>query len=269
MKVNMKVMKVKKTALRSSPQSGKPKQSIVFIPGWNVRAEIFQNFAEYFAGRTLYYFTPPLVRAGDAYQQAVCALRRFLTEKNIFEPILVGWSLGGQLALLYAQHAACPQNTATAPFAKDRLGGVLLINSAAVFSRQADEQKTFSALCAQDFPRAVKYFHKLLGSDLAASTLLQKYFINNRSSALAYLQSLYQHDLTDALRASAYPLGIFHSRRDRIIPYREAEYIQTLRPDAQFLKTADNLHFPFLAHCAKITGLLDEVMRGGGKAGGK
>jgi pimeloyl-ACP methyl ester carboxylesterase len=226
-----------------------PKRSLIFISGWNIRAEFLQNFAENFADYELHYFTPPRVVGGDAYQQAVDALREFIAERNIVAPILLGWSMGGQIALLYAgREFLCK--------------GVLLINSAAIFSRDAEAQKKFYLACQKDFHDAARHFLRLMGNSPAENSLLQKYFIDDKASALNYLRALHTADLTAAVRNSHYPLGILHTRADKIIPFGEAEYLRNLRPDTAWQEIADAKHCPFFSHCDKITDLLDEVTHG-------
>jgi pimeloyl-ACP methyl ester carboxylesterase len=226
-----------------------PKQPLIFIPGWNIRAEFLQNFAENFADYELHYFTPPLVTDGDAYQQAVDALRKFITEKNIAAPLLLGWSMGGQIALLY--NKIFMSNNA-----------VVLINSAAVFSRDAEAQKSFYLACQRDFRGAAKHFLRLMGNSLAENLLLQKYFIDDKTSALNYLRALHAADLTAAVRNSRYPLGLLQARADRVIPFSAAEYLRNLRPTAVWQEIAGAKHCPFFAHCDKITNLLDKVAHG-------
>jgi pimeloyl-ACP methyl ester carboxylesterase len=226
-----------------------PKRSLIFIPGWNVRAEFLQNFAENFTGYELHYFTPPLAADGDAYQQAVDALREFIAKKNIATPILLGWSMGGQIALLYAgREYLCK--------------GIVLLNSAAIFSRDAAARKNFYLACQRDFRGAARHFLRLMDNSPAENSLLQKYFIDDKASALNYLRALHTADLTAAVRNSRYPLGILHARADKIIPFGEAEYLRGLRPDTAWQEIAEAKHCPFFSHCDKITALLDEVIGG-------
>ncbi|GBR73428.1 carboxylesterase BioH [Candidatus Termititenax aidoneus] len=226
-----------------------PKQPLIFIPGWNVRAEFLQNFAENFADYELYYFTPPPVTNGDAYQQAAGALQKFIEKKKITAPVLLGWSMGGQIALLYSE-IYTPGNA------------VVLVNSAAVFSRDTEAQKSFHLACQRNFHGAARHFLRLMENSPDENLLLQKYFIDDKASALNYLRALQAADLTAVVRNSRYPLGILHACADKIIPFTEAEYLRNLRPDAAWQKIAGAKHCPFFSHCDKITNLLDEVAHG-------
>ena len=224
------------------------RQPLIFIPGWNIRAEFLENFAGNFADYELHYFTPPPVSSGDAYQQAVYELRKFVAEKNIVAPLLLGWSMGGQLALLAAQEL--------------RPRAVLLLNSAAVFPQDTAARKSFYLACRRDFPGAAKHFLRQLGNAPDENLLLQKYFIDNKISALHYLRALHTADLTTVVRNSRYPLGILHTRADKIISFSAAEDLRALRPDAAWLEIASAKHCPFFSHCDKITNLLDKVAHG-------
>ncbi|MDR1452517.1 MAG: alpha/beta hydrolase [Candidatus Margulisbacteria bacterium] len=224
------------------------KRPLIFIPGWNIRAEFLKNFAENFADHEVHYFTPPLITGGDAYRQAVGALRKFSAERNIIEPILLGWSMGGQLALLAAREL--------------RPRAVLLVSSAAVFSRDAAAQKKFYLACQRNFSSAAGHFLRLMGSAPAENLLLQKYFIDAKASALNYLRALHAADLTAAVRDGRYPLGILHARGDRIIPFSAVGYLRSLRPDAVWQEIAGAEHCPFFSYCDKITNLLNKVVHG-------
>jgi pimeloyl-ACP methyl ester carboxylesterase len=224
-----------------------PKPPLIFIPGWNIRAEFLENFAANFANYELHYFTPPMADSG-AYQPAVKALRKFIAAKNLVKPVLLGWSMGGQIALLAAREL--------------RVRAVLLINSAAVFSRDAAARKSFYLACQRDFSGAAGHFLRLMHAKPAENLLLQKYFIGAKASALNYLRALHAADLTDAARDGHYPLGIFHARTDKIIPFAAAENLRALRPDALWRESAGAEHCPFFSHCDKITNLLDEVTHG-------
>ncbi|MDR2428384.1 MAG: alpha/beta hydrolase [Candidatus Margulisbacteria bacterium] len=229
-------------------KADKRRQSLVFIPGWNIRAEFLANFAEKFADYELHYFTPPPVIDGDAYQQAADALQKFSAGRNIIAPLLLGWSMGGQLALLAAREL--------------RPRAVLLVNSAAIFSRDTEAQKSFYLACQKDFHGAVKHFLRLMDNTPDENLLLQKYFIDDKTSALNYLRALHTADLTDIVRGGHYPLGILHARADKIISFSEAEYLRSLRPDAAWQEIVDAKHCPFFSRCDKITNLLDKVAHG-------
>jgi len=212
-------------------------KTLVFIPGWNVRGEIFANCSAQLARHfKCYFFTPP---AGN-YSEILKALDLFIKENQLTNIYLLGWSMGGQIALKYAE---------TNP-----IKGLILLNSAAVFSRDESAKKSFYELCEADLERAVKYFHKLMGDlDLAESLLLKKYFINDKKQALLQLKELHQQDLTQNAAEVRTKTLIIHTEQDQIISADESRLLQQFILNSKLLILPGNSHFPFFHDCDKIS----------------
>lgn len=213
-----------------------PKQNLIFIPGWNMRAEIFKPFVYDLEGKFICHFLTP--HFAD-YDSNVCQIISYINENKLQEISLLGWSMGGQLAILVA--------------AKIKIDRLFLLDSAAIFSRNIAEQESFYKLCQSYFMRAIKYFHKLMGNlSIADTVLLKSNFIDDQVQALGLLKELHKRDLSDNFKKLSCSIVIIHSREDKIIPFAEAEYLKSLSPQARLLELAGDFHFPFLNHRDKI-----------------
>jgi pimeloyl-ACP methyl ester carboxylesterase len=204
----------------------------ICIPGWNIKGEIFQK---YYPGAI--YFTPPLATTDTPYPEAVAALK-----KTIVAPVhLIGWSMGGQIAILFA--AQYPK----------LVSKLTLISTAAVFSTDNAAKESFFKLCESDFLRAIKYFHRLLGPlSVEDSLLLKNNFINDQPSALRYLHELHARDLSREATRVFCPATIIHSQEDQIISFVQSKALAKAIPQAKTLYLPGNSHFPFHNDYAKI-----------------
>ena len=217
----------------------KDNQTLV-IPGWNIRAEIFEKHIP-----NALFFTPPKATTAKPYDEAI----QYLGAQNITHQRdkinIIGWSMGGQIAMLFAaQHP-------------EKVASLTLLSTAAIFSRNAQDKQSFNELCKTDFPRASKYFHRLMGSmSIEQSLALKKQFINDQENALAYLHELHTRDLTEVAKKITCPVKIIHAIDDQIIPYSEAVYLQQLIPQAVLETIPGNQHFPLYADYDKICQLL-------------
>lgn len=214
------------------------KPNLIFIPGWNIRAEIFKPFTYALENKLNCHLLTP-VTGGD-YLKSISEFKNYIEHNQLKELHVLGWSMGGQLAILLAQQL--------------KIEKLYLMSTAAIFSRKENDKKSFYELCQKDFQRAVKYFHKLMGSlSLEDSILLKNNFIDDRQNALNYLRCLHEYDLTAEAKKINCPVVVMHAREDKIIPFSEAEYLLDLMPQSVLIDFLDDFHFPFLKHYAKIT----------------
>lgn len=209
----------------------------VFIPGWNIKADIFKPYA---APESI-LFTPPLATTDTPYEEAIASLRA----QNLERQHILGWSMGGQIALAF---------TARYP---EKVASLTLLSSAAIFSRNEADKRSFMTLCQNDFPRTIKYFHKLMGAlSIERSLQLKSNFINDKISALRYLHELHTRDLTTEAKTIKCPVTIVHSQDDRIIPVSEAYYLKECLPQARLEILTSDQHFPLFTKRDKMPPLL-------------
>ncbi len=219
------------------------KQNLLFLPGWNIRADIFKPYIYNLQDKYNCHLIDTPLRGN--YKIALQNILDYINKNKLEDLHILGWSMGGQLGILLAN--------------KIPLTKLFILNSAAIFSRDKPAQKNYYELLSTDFPKAVKYFNSLMGKlSLEDSILLKNNFIDDQENALKYLKELHTHDLSAEAVKITCPTVIIHTRGDEIIPYSEAEYLQQLIKNSKLVTFEDNFHFPFFNSYAKITAILNE-----------
>ncbi|WP_435627478.1 pimeloyl-ACP methyl ester esterase BioH [Candidatus Ferrigenium straubiae] len=169
------------------------------------------------------------------------------------EPLAVcGWSLGGQIALSWAQRY--PQQI-------DRL---ILVASTPCFVRRPGwecgmAQETlaeFAAALQQDYALTLRRFLALQvrGSDnerellAALRSALMSRGEPDLGALWAGLEILRDCDLRDALPGMAQPTLVICGERDTLTPPQASRYLAAHLPDARRVEVRGAAHAPFLSH---------------------
>jgi pimeloyl-[acyl-carrier protein] methyl ester esterase len=177
---------------------------------------------------------------------------------------LVGWSLGGQLALQLASQPA---------LAVRRL---VLIATSPRFLQSTDwpaglpaaTLRGFAAQLERDAPRTIAEFLELQvrGSVDAAAVrtslqqALQRHGVAHADALRAGLELLEHNDLRELARATNVPTLLIAGQYDRVTPPQAAQALLRLLPQAQLLQVPRAGHAPFLSHPGAVgTALLDFV----------
>jgi len=169
------------------------------------------------------------------------------------EPLTVcGWSLGGQIALRWAQLE--PQ----------KIQRLALVSSTPCFAQRADWLEAmplatlaeFAAALTDNPTQTLRRFVALQtrGSDneRALLTRLRNELFAHGEPDLSALQSgleiLRDCDLRDALPNITQPSLVIAGERDTLTPPQASEYMAAALPDAQLVTIAGAAHAPFLSH---------------------
>jgi pimeloyl-[acyl-carrier protein] methyl ester esterase len=199
--------------------------------------------------------------AGSSAQQQLDELAAMLPSGAT----LVGWSLGGQLAL---QLASLPS------LAVQRL---VLIASSARFVRAHDwphgiaaaTLRDFAARLERDADQTVAEFLDLQvrgSSDAAAvrATLqrsLQQHGAAAREALRAGLALLEHNDLRELARRIDIPALLIAGQYDRVTPPAGAQALAQLLPQAQLLQISRAGHAPLISHPEQVGAALLDFMR--------
>ena len=235
---------------------------VVLLHGWGTSARVWDDLAGRLAPRMRVhvpdlpgYGAIPLraPRTLDAMADAVasCAPRRCH---------VVGWSLGGEVALEWALRA---------PRQVRRLA---LIAATPCFASRPGWS------CATS-PAVLREFSRLLADD-RASTLARFIGVQARGDARARrvagllqrsssgsaadsaleagLQVLLDTDLRRDLRRVRQPVLVLHGERDRIVPPVAGRRLAAALPDARFRLLRACAHAPFLSQPARVARTLQE-----------
>jgi pimeloyl-[acyl-carrier protein] methyl ester esterase len=176
------------------------------------------------------------------------------------EATLVGWSLGGQLALQLAARSAV------------RVRQLVLLSSTPCFIRQPDWPhglapavlQQFGVQLARDPQGTIADFLQLqvrgsTGAEAVRGTLQRALAEHGQASDAALaagLQALQDTDLRALARALLVPTLVIGGQYDRVTPIAGAQALVQLMPHAQLLHLPRAGHAPFLSHAAEVLAAL-------------
>jgi pimeloyl-[acyl-carrier protein] methyl ester esterase len=182
---------------------------------------------------------------------------------------LVGWSLGGQLALQLASQPALA------------VRGLVLMATSPRFVQSNDwaagvpaaTLQGFAAQLERDAARTIADFLELQvrGSLDAAAVrtslqqALQRHGVAHPEALRAGLALLQHNDLRELARSIDVPTLVVAGQYDRVTPPQAAQALVRLLPQAQLLQIPRAGHAPFLSHPAAVGAALLDFMRSGAR----
>ncbi|HTD91321.1 MAG TPA: alpha/beta fold hydrolase, partial [Burkholderiales bacterium] len=174
----------------------------------------------------------------------------------------VGWSLGAQVALTWAQRAPA------------QVHRVALIGVTPCFTQRADwphavtpvVMRQFTSAIKRDCPSVLRRFVALQSLRDAhavrvAHKLRSALFTNPlpRQDVLEYgLEILRATDLRELLQSIRQPALVVHGEHDAVTPSAAGVALSKALPNAQFHKIAGAGHAPFLSDPTAVAALLSE-----------
>lgn len=181
------------------------------------------------------------------------------------EPLTIcGWSLGGQVALRWAQRYP------------EQVSRLVLVSSTPCFVQQADwpcamaadTLAAFSAALQQDYAQTLRRFLALQvrGSEQERELLarLRRLLPGRGEPDLAALQSgleiLRDVDLRDALPQISQPSLVIAGVRDTLTPLASSRYLASKLPAARLAEIEGAAHASFLSHPDEFVELVIEFL---------
>ncbi len=241
---------------------------LVLLHGWGSHAGVW---ADVIAGLDLGHavIAPDFPGGGSTASATACTIAEVVDELAAIAPercVLAGWSLGGQLALLWARRH--PQQVAR----------VVLIASTPRFVSAPDwvhgmATATFSGFAAELAADPAATLRRFLLLETRGDAQMRA--VARRLDAVLAARPPAHHDVltqtlgwlrdTD-LRAMLpdirQPVLVLHGDRDRITPPAAAEYLAAHLPQAQLVKLSGAAHVPFIsdpdAVCKLMTDFCNE-----------
>lgn len=226
-----------------------------FIHGWASNSEIWGNSAA-----NAYYYSDPLFPDLANLKQV------FLNtcEHNNKPITVIGWSLGGMLALELAQ------------LYPEKLAKVVLVSSTARFTIGPEYDaglspsivKRLSRQLNQDKSQTLIDFYKLMFSaqeedqiDLFLDTVAPRFTDINLDSLQAGLQYLLETDLRPMLSSIKLPCAIVHGMADSICPVKAARHLAENLPKAKLHLLEGVGHIPFYTCRREFEIFIEECIR--------
>ncbi|MDQ6980196.1 MAG: alpha/beta fold hydrolase [Ghiorsea sp.] len=242
--------------------------NIIFLHGWGQSTQIWHQQITYFSPFTRTYTInlPGHGGAGDIKEPQWIAHLNQEIEYHINthqQPtILVGWSLGGQIALTL--QAAL----------QDKLAGLVLVSTTPAFRQQnhwlhgcSDEVwQGFEQASQQQTPKLMqRFFQMMLHGDKLSRKEMQniaKTAINKESPPTTQglatgLNLLSDLDNRPFLGDIQLPTLVVHGAQDVIVPTKAGQYLAARIPNTQLQIFEDCGHAPFLTHHVAFNQLLE------------
>jgi pimeloyl-[acyl-carrier protein] methyl ester esterase len=237
-------------------------RDVVLLHGWGSGAAVWDELKRGLERRYRVHalplpgYGPDAAPPADSMPAMVAAVTRLAPRRCS----VVGWSLGGEVALAWARHA---------PRQVKRLA---LIATTPCFTRKPGWP------CATA-PEVLREFRQALAAD-RADTLARFAGAQGKGDARRgrfadVLQKLYQRDFPDAVLAAGLavlaeadlrgelsrvrqPTLVLHGARDRIVPPAAGMRLAAALPDARFELMRTCAHAPFLSQPGRVARMLRE-----------
>jgi pimeloyl-[acyl-carrier protein] methyl ester esterase len=244
----------------------------VFLHGWGLHAGIWQDMAQALAAghRVIsvdlpgHGHSPPLPDDAYTLERLAAAMAAVLPPRGC----VIGWSLGGMVALYLAAHFP------------DRVDRLILIASTPQFVAGPDWEhglapevlEGFAARLRADPAGTVQRFLALQvrGSEHERDTLVRLRSLLSAAppphpAALeGGLAILRETSLLPLLDRITQPVTVIHGRRDTLIPWTAARELQSRLPQARLHVLPGAAHAPFLSHTDEFMHLIDGALHGHG-----
>lgn len=223
---------------------------VVFLPGWGFSAQVLRPLAEQWATQhTCWLVDLPVWEAHDSLpppeerlHQAADYIATLIPENAT----LVGWSLGGNIALsLAARHGAAQ---------------LLLLASNPHFAAAPDwpgvslsEQTLFMRLAKHNMAKQLKRFIALIaaGAPLSVVQHVESHCldpIHDATHLLTYLEALFASDLREAYQQISVPTRHILGVQDTLLPAHVSEHLLALNSTVVLDALEENGHcLPFTA----------------------
>ena len=249
-----------------NPKQKNDIRDVVFLHGWGSGAAVWRDMAAHLAPRRLPH-TPDLPGYGAAPACAPYTLDGIAAAVARAAPPrchVVGWSLGGQVALAWARSA--PQQVvrlaliATTPCFAQRADWPHAVTAEALagFSKglaaeRAGTLRRFMSLQAQGDEKAGQVARQLRAAHAARNGPALETLAGG-------LRILIEADLRDALGSIRQPVLVMHGDRDSLAPLTAGEYLSRRLLNARLLVLRGAAHAPFLSKPEETSAALLEFL---------
>lgn len=235
---------------------------LALVHGWGMNLAVFDALREALPGiETWAIDLPGHGRSGwnaarADFDSQVEAVGAALPPRSV----LLGWSLGGKMALEIARRAP------------DRVAALVLVSSTPRFAQaddwphglSADEVEAFASLVDQDWRQTLSDFVwlQLRGSRNAAATqqrveaALATHGAPRPQALRADLEVLGSTDLRARVASIRQPALLIAGQNDRVTPPGATRWIAAALPDARFAEIPRAGHASFVSHTDEFVDLL-------------
>ncbi|MBE0448695.1 MAG: alpha/beta fold hydrolase [Actinobacteria bacterium] len=226
-------------------------EELVLIHGWASDSTIWRETGDILSDiYQAHLIDLPTMSNIFTYRDAVLSL---IEERNIGQAYLIGWSLGALVSLQVVQSAP------------EKVSGLVLVSGTGKFTRGETYNLGLSPHIITDMkrrfvqspePTREDFFKQMFSREEIKMGLdkkvMSKVLVGMRrwgaQEAVAGLDYLLECDMLKDLPLISQPALIVHGNRDRICPFKGAEYLYERIPDSQLLTVQNAGHIPFLTN---------------------
>ncbi len=237
--------------------------NMVFLHGWGTHPVIWEPLLEYFPDARAVPL-PGYAGSETAFtlEQIADRMAAQLGEGSV----LVGWSLGGQVAARIALD--CPE----------KVSRLILVAATPCFVNREDWPhgvagevfEQFAASLAQDYAGTIRRFLSLQaqGSSEMREVLaqLRRRLLEQPRPAAGVLEAgleiLQGTDLRASLPKLATPLTLIHGSGDKLAPLAAARWLSGAMPGARLHEIEGAGHAPFLSHPRQVAEIIGGAAHG-------
>ena len=225
------------------------KQSIIFLPGWGFHASIWKMLASKLPG--MHFTFCELPTTPTAHHDKLESVTHLLNKQIQHRAILVGWSLGGLIAMNLSQQFPEKYSHLITISSTPRL-----LETPQWAGVPIDTAHQFLQLAKTNLPQLLLRFRKLVGHPHChrVNCLLDSHIWRSteKIKLLYYLEMLMEADIRSQHPSLSIPALYFFGDHDAITPAVCAQQIMLSCKKAQTQLLNDAGHAALLTHTDKI-----------------
>jgi pimeloyl-[acyl-carrier protein] methyl ester esterase len=248
--------------------AGKP---LVLVHGWSMSSAVFAEALDHFVGE--FRVLAPDLRGhggsdpgpGYGFSDFAEDLAQWMTDLDLNQATVVGWSLGGQVLLELF------------PRVRDRVARVILVDSTPCFTAAPDWSPGLPAgqvrAMARDLKRNyLKTMQDFFALQFAGEDIPRERYrrivqfavrggrLPDPEVALSTLETLRRGDLRRNLPALDCPALVMHGSLDRITPPDAGSYLAGALPQGKLALLPGTGHAPFMSRPEDVFGIWREFL---------
>lgn len=242
-------------------------RELVLLHGWGTHSGIWSEMAQSLAPHFRLHLVdlPGCGESADCEPYSLQHVAGLLAREMPEHCGVVGWSLGGQVALAWARAAP------------EQVERIALIATTPCFAQRADWPHAVSREALQEFGRALatdgpgtlrRFFSlQALGDERAREAVARLRGCLKRDGATGVaalaggLNVLLEADQRDELAAIRQPVLVLHGDRDRVAPPAAAQYLESRLPNAERVVIAGAAHVPFVTALPEVSAHLSRFFQ--------
>jgi len=225
--------------------------NIIFIPGFGFGPEIWENQIEYFTNSGHQAFAARLPREKTLAAMAKNILKELAEDEIDGDIILVGWSLGGMVAMEMASQS-------------DKISKLALVSTTPKFCQSDDWPHGVPSgmllglkrKIVANFNSGMNQFYDLIGSEFSRQDNLAGW---EQKHAIEALEILEESDLRPVIGKISCPTLIISSEEDQICMPSASRYLSGQIKNSQY-SIFPTSHAPFLTNGERFNTLIADFV---------